>query len=100
MIYGNRGLAMFAISGVEIALWDLARQGPAAFPVCELLGGAGPHRGSPPTRASSATTPPPRWGRACRPLSEPRASAMLKLHQTDVESVRAAPRSRRRQEWS
>jgi len=23
MIYGRRGLAMFAISGVEIALWDL-----------------------------------------------------------------------------
>ena len=24
MIYGRRGLGMFAISGIEIALWDLA----------------------------------------------------------------------------
>ena len=28
MIWGRRGLAMMAVSGVELALWDLARQGP------------------------------------------------------------------------
>src|SRR5215475_3211800 len=39
MIYGRRGLAMFAISGVEIALWDLLGKLRGA-PVVELLGGA------------------------------------------------------------
>ena len=39
MIYGRRGLAMFAISGVDIALWDLLGKARGA-PVYELLGGA------------------------------------------------------------
>ncbi len=39
MIYGRRGLAMFAISGVDIALWDLLGKARNA-PVYELLGGA------------------------------------------------------------
>src|SRR5262249_37418055 len=39
MIYGRRGLAMFAISGVEIALWDLLGRALGA-PVHALLGGA------------------------------------------------------------
>src|SRR6266498_2536189 len=39
MIYGRRGLAMFAISGIEIALWDLLGKALNA-PVCALLGGA------------------------------------------------------------
>src|SRR5436305_10726167 len=39
MIYGRRGLAMFAISGVDIALWDLLGKARNA-PVFELLGGA------------------------------------------------------------
>src|SRR5712671_6593195 len=39
MIYGRRGLAMFAISGVEIALWDVLGKALGA-PVCALLGGA------------------------------------------------------------
>ncbi|HUG36394.1 MAG TPA: hypothetical protein VML54_05555, partial [Candidatus Limnocylindrales bacterium] len=39
MVYGRRGLVMFAISGVEIALWDLLGKARGA-PVYELLGGA------------------------------------------------------------
>src|SRR5690242_3362838 len=39
MIYGRRGLGMFAISGIEIALWDLLGKVRGA-PVYELLGGA------------------------------------------------------------
>src|SRR5258708_17402442 len=39
MIYGRRGLAMFAISGVDIALWDLLGKALGA-PVHALLGGA------------------------------------------------------------
>src|SRR4026208_1571025 len=43
MIYGRRGLGMFAISGIEIALWDLlgkVRGGPGYG----LVGGAGRSR--------------------------------------------------------
>src|SRR5262249_3825499 len=39
MIYGRRGLGMFAISGVEIALWDLLGRA-LGVPVYRLLGGA------------------------------------------------------------
>ena len=38
LLFGRRGLGMFAISGVEIALWDLAGQA-RGVPVYELLGG-------------------------------------------------------------
>jgi D-galactarolactone cycloisomerase len=38
MIWGRRGLAMFAVSGVEIALWDLAGKA-LGVPVHRLLGG-------------------------------------------------------------
>ena len=38
LLFGRRGLGMFAISGVELALWDLAGQA-RGVPVYELLGG-------------------------------------------------------------
>ena len=37
--YGRRGVALHAISGIEIALWDIAGQA-AGKPIHELLGGA------------------------------------------------------------
>jgi L-rhamnonate dehydratase len=37
--YGRRGVALHAISGIEIALWDIAGQA-AGVPIHELLGGA------------------------------------------------------------
>jgi D-galactarolactone cycloisomerase len=87
MIYGRRGLAMFAISGVEIALWDLLGKARGA-PVCELLGGA--VRPRLPAYASLLRYDSPvEVGRACRHYVA-QGFRMLKLHQTDVESVRAA----------
>ena len=87
MIYGRRGLVMFAISGVEIALWDLLGKALNA-PVYQLLGGA--VRPRLPVYASlmryaTATE----VATACRQYVA-QGFRMLKLHQIDAESVRAA----------
>ena len=47
--YGRRGVVLHAISGIEIALWDIAGQA-AGKPIHELLGGA-KRTASRPTRA-------------------------------------------------
>jgi L-alanine-DL-glutamate epimerase-like enolase superfamily enzyme len=87
MIYGRRGLAMFAISGVEIALWDLLGRSLDA-PVWALLGGA--TRARLPAYASLMRyASPADVAAACRHFVA-QGFRMLKLHQTDVESVRAA----------
>ena len=87
MIYGRRGLGMFAISGIEIALWDLLGKVRGA-PLYELLGGA--VRPRLPAYASLLRyeTPEAVAG-ACRHFAA-QGFRMLKLHQTDVASVRAA----------
>jgi L-alanine-DL-glutamate epimerase-like enolase superfamily enzyme len=87
MIYGRRGLAMFAISGVEIALWDLLGKARGA-PVHELLGGA--VRPRLPAYASLLRYDSPAdVAAACRHYAA-RGFTMLKIHQTDMASVRAA----------
>ena len=87
MIYGRRGLAMFAISGIEIALWDLLGKVRNA-PVCELLGGA--LRPRMPAYASLMRYETPEAvADACRSFVA-QGFGMLKLHQIDVASVRAA----------
>jgi D-galactarolactone cycloisomerase len=87
MIYGRRGLGMFAISGVEIALWDLLGR-TLGVPVHTLLGGA--VRPRLPAYASLLRYDAPAdVARACAQFAA-RGFRMLKLHQTDVESVRAA----------
>jgi L-alanine-DL-glutamate epimerase-like enolase superfamily enzyme len=84
-LWGRYGVTTFGISGVDIALWDLAgkRMGKPLF---ELLGGAG-------SRAIAAygslvryrdldmmAEHASQWARA--------GSPMIKLHQIDTESVR------------
>ncbi|HET7876726.1 MAG TPA: mandelate racemase/muconate lactonizing enzyme family protein [Methylomirabilota bacterium] len=87
MIYGRRGLAMFAISGVEIALWDLVGRLRGA-PLYELLGGATRPR-LPAYASLMRYESPAQVAEACRDYAG-RGFTMLKLHQTDVESVGAA----------
>jgi L-alanine-DL-glutamate epimerase-like enolase superfamily enzyme len=87
LLFGRRGLGMFALSGVELALWDLAGQA-RGVPVYELLGG--PVAPRLPAYASLA--------RFERPADVARAARQavaqgfrgVKLHQTDVASVAAA----------
>src|SRR5215472_17184185 len=77
MIYGRRGLAMFAISGVEIALWDLLGRALGA-PVWALLGGA--TRPRLPVYASLMRYDSPAdVAAACRQFVG-RGFSMLKLH--------------------
>jgi D-galactarolactone cycloisomerase len=87
MIYGRRGLGMFAISGVEIALWDLLGKARNAS-VCELLGGAVRPR-LPAYASLMRYGSPAEVAQACRHFMA-QGFRMLKLHQIDVESVRAA----------
>jgi L-alanine-DL-glutamate epimerase-like enolase superfamily enzyme len=87
MIYGRRGLAMFAISGVEIALWDLLGKSLGA-PVSALLGGA--MRPRLPVYASLLRYESPAEVARASAAFAARGFRMLKLHQTDVASVRAA----------
>src|SRR5713226_2855945 len=84
MIWGRRGLAMCAVSGVELALWDLAGKAQRV-PAYRLLGGLTQPR----IRAYASLL---RYdtasdvGRACATMLGHGYTA-IKLHQIDVESV-------------
>jgi len=87
MIWGRRGLAMMAVSGVELALWDIAGKA-RGVPVYALLGGLV-------QRSVRAYASLPRYesaadvGRAAAAMAKDGFTA-IKLHQTDVASVAAA----------
>jgi L-alanine-DL-glutamate epimerase-like enolase superfamily enzyme len=87
MIWGRRGLGMFAVSGVDLALWDLAGKS-LGVPVWRLLGGRGQAR----VRAYASMVryaTPSEVGQVASTLAAAGFTA-IKLHQTDVESVAVA----------
>ncbi|HYE93200.1 MAG TPA: mandelate racemase/muconate lactonizing enzyme family protein, partial [Terriglobales bacterium] len=87
MIWGRRGLAMFALAGVDLALWDLAGKA-LGVPVWRLLGG----RTQPRVRAYGSLlryATPSDVGVACAGYAAAGFTA-LKLHQVDLESVAVA----------
>jgi L-alanine-DL-glutamate epimerase-like enolase superfamily enzyme len=87
MIWGRRGLAMFAVSGVDLALWDIAGKA-LGVPVWKLLGG----QAQPRVRAYASMlryASPSEVGRVSATLVGQGYTA-LKLHQIDVESVAVA----------
>jgi L-alanine-DL-glutamate epimerase-like enolase superfamily enzyme len=87
MIWGRRGLPMCAVSGVELALWDVAGKA-RGVPVYQLLGGLC----QPDVRAYASLlrydTPAQVREAVSGALS--RGYRAIKLHQTDVDSVAAA----------
>lgn len=88
---GRQGISLFAISGVETALWDLAGQ-RAGKPLHQLWGG--PARSAIPAYASLVRYPE---GHAQIEADARRAMdegyAMLKLHQSQPASVEMARRA-------
>ena len=87
MIWGRRGLAMMAVSGVELALWNLAGKA-RGVPVYALFGGLA-------QRSVRAYASLPRYespsdvARAAAAMAKDGFTA-IKLHQIDVASVAAA----------
>lgn len=85
--FARRGLGLFAISGVEIALWDLLGKA-RGVPVYELLGGL-----TRPELTGYASLlrygTPADVGAACEDRAGQGFTA-IKLHQIDVDSVAAA----------
>ena len=87
MVWGRRGLAMFAISGIELALWDLVGKA-AGVPVHTLLGGLcqrDVRAYASLLRYASASD----VGRAATAMVA-RGFTAIKLHQIDLESVEVA----------
>jgi D-galactarolactone cycloisomerase len=87
MIWGRRGLGMFALSGVDLALWDLAGKA-RGVPVAMLLGGVTNARTAAYASLLRYATPSD-VGRAAASMAAAGFRA-VKLHQVDVESVAVA----------
>jgi L-alanine-DL-glutamate epimerase-like enolase superfamily enzyme len=87
LLFGRRGLGMFAISGVELALWDLAGQA-RGVPVYELLGGLVQARL--PAYASLVRFERPADVARAAHAAVAQGFRGVKLHQTDEASVAAA----------
>lgn len=87
MIWGRRGLAMFAISGVELALWDLAGKA-RGVPVWALLGGLAQPRVRAYASLLRYATPSDVGVAAAAVVAQ--GFTAVKLHQIDVASVAVA----------
>jgi D-arabinonate dehydratase len=88
--YGRKGLVLNAISGVEVALWDILGKS-CGQPVYKLLGGASWDR----VRAYASLPPYERAEDAAADAAEMAAEGyhMVKLHQRDIESIAQSRRA-------
>ncbi|MFM8534115.1 MAG: mandelate racemase/muconate lactonizing enzyme family protein [Acidimicrobiia bacterium] len=86
-LFGRYGITMFALSGLDIALWDIAGKA-ADLPLHRLLGGAG--QTSLPAYASLLKYKDPERVAARTKLAIQQGYRHIKLHETEVAEVRAA----------
>ncbi|MFI5001088.1 MAG: mandelate racemase/muconate lactonizing enzyme family protein [Reyranellales bacterium] len=86
-LFGRYGITLFALSGLDIALWDIAGKA-ANLPLHRLLGGAG--RASLPAYASLLKYRDPERVAARTKLAVQEGYGHIKLHETEEAEVRAA----------
>ncbi len=86
-LFGRYGITIFALSGLDIALWDIAGKA-ANLPLHRLLGGAG--QTSLPAYASLLKYRDPELVAARTRLAIQQGYRHIKLHETEEAEVRAA----------
>jgi L-alanine-DL-glutamate epimerase-like enolase superfamily enzyme len=86
-LFGRYGVTIFALSGLDIALWDIAAKA-ANLPLCRLLGGA--VRDNLPAYASLLKYRDPEKVAARVKLATQQGYRYIKLHETEEAEVRAA----------
>lgn len=89
-LYGRKGFALNAISGIEIALWDIIGK-YRNLPIYEMIGGLCRDKIKAYASLPRYNTPEEVAIAACRCVEE--GYTALKLHQDDIESVKAARRA-------
>lgn len=86
-LFGRYGITIFALSGLDIALWDIAAKS-AGQPLHRLLGGAG--QTSLPAYASLLKYRDPERVAARTKQARDQGYRYIKLHETEEAEVRAA----------
>ena len=86
-LFGRYGITMFALSGLDIALWDLAGKA-AGLPLCQLLGG--PVRSEIPGYASLFKYDDPEVVAERTRAALAEGYTHIKLHETAEPEVKAA----------